>query len=355
MSQSILYYPTIDIKDGVWLRNALLYWDEVCSIVPYEGYTGQSPEIQYMQERGLYRAIYPQYIFWNEHSEKLKDTIIYNLSHPIKRRSKFYFNKVNRNNSTRLSSLIHHNKIPPEFMDIFKDKNIFLNNDKNEWIEMDERIATIYMKTLAEFAAKYDSQDMVIGTESQDSLNEIYNQVPHKRNMVISIILSECLPIPSMYTSFEEIIDFKMKRRDELLEFRVKLRELEQGISHCESIEELKSQIQHFKELWTLELIKANKLFKSDRIEFILGSAKTFIADAGVAAGLLQGIQSIYGHTIPTTAFAATIGASGLAGVGIKYMNYRNKINIHHNNGGFSYILNAYKYGIVRGNIGEIV
>lgn len=37
------------------------------------------------------------------------------------------------------------------------------------------------------------------------------------------------------------------------------------------------------------------------------------------------------------------------------YSQDENKINIHHNNGGFSYILNAYKYGIVRGHIGEIV
>ena len=35
MAQTILYYPTIDIQDGAWLRNAILYWDEVSSIVPY--------------------------------------------------------------------------------------------------------------------------------------------------------------------------------------------------------------------------------------------------------------------------------------------------------------------------------
>ena len=35
MAQTILYYPTINIQDGTWLRNAILYWDEVSSIVPY--------------------------------------------------------------------------------------------------------------------------------------------------------------------------------------------------------------------------------------------------------------------------------------------------------------------------------
>ena len=44
MGQTILYYPKINILDGVWLRNALLYWDEVPSIVPDESYSDLSTE-----------------------------------------------------------------------------------------------------------------------------------------------------------------------------------------------------------------------------------------------------------------------------------------------------------------------
>lgn len=28
IENKILYYPTIKIEDGVWLRNALLYWNK---------------------------------------------------------------------------------------------------------------------------------------------------------------------------------------------------------------------------------------------------------------------------------------------------------------------------------------
>jgi hypothetical protein len=34
---SVLYYPTIDVPDGAWLRSAVLFWDTVRTIVP-EGY-----------------------------------------------------------------------------------------------------------------------------------------------------------------------------------------------------------------------------------------------------------------------------------------------------------------------------
>lgn len=63
MSQSVLYYTTIDIQDSQWLRNAVLYWDEICSIVPFEEYPDFSPELRYLQEKNLYRPIYPQELF----------------------------------------------------------------------------------------------------------------------------------------------------------------------------------------------------------------------------------------------------------------------------------------------------
>lgn len=63
MAQTILYYPTINIQDGAWLRNAILYWDEVSSIVPHENYLDFSPELLYLQKSGVYKAVYPHDLF----------------------------------------------------------------------------------------------------------------------------------------------------------------------------------------------------------------------------------------------------------------------------------------------------
>ena len=68
MPQSILYYPTISVGDGPWLRAAALYWDEVCSIVP-SSYLGRlSPELKYLLERGQYRPIDPQQILYSDYN-----------------------------------------------------------------------------------------------------------------------------------------------------------------------------------------------------------------------------------------------------------------------------------------------
>jgi hypothetical protein len=34
MNGSALFYPTIDVHDPAWLRSALLYWDDIYTIVP---------------------------------------------------------------------------------------------------------------------------------------------------------------------------------------------------------------------------------------------------------------------------------------------------------------------------------
>ena len=75
MRQTILYYPKINILDGAWLRNAILYWDEVPSIVPDESYSDLSPEWLYLQKLGVYKAVYPQDLFFSEFAEDFCDTI----------------------------------------------------------------------------------------------------------------------------------------------------------------------------------------------------------------------------------------------------------------------------------------
>lgn len=60
MKRTVLYYPTISIPDGPWLRRALFYFDEVASIVPrtvfYPDQMGPlliptSPEVDFLLRR----------------------------------------------------------------------------------------------------------------------------------------------------------------------------------------------------------------------------------------------------------------------------------------------------------------
>lgn len=79
---SILYYPTIDIVDEVLLKRTLLYWDEICTIVPYSQYPLPN-RIELLQEHNCYRPIYPKDIFTDntDNYELFFDTLQERLLH----------------------------------------------------------------------------------------------------------------------------------------------------------------------------------------------------------------------------------------------------------------------------------
>ena len=58
--KTILYYPDIDLPNNEWLLKALLYWDEISSIVPNSYHNcATSPEMAYLMEEGVYQPISP--------------------------------------------------------------------------------------------------------------------------------------------------------------------------------------------------------------------------------------------------------------------------------------------------------
>jgi hypothetical protein len=63
IKRTILYYPTISVPTGNWLRQAILYWDEVSSIVPKSWdeklLIAYTQDIQYLKSEGEFRSIDP--------------------------------------------------------------------------------------------------------------------------------------------------------------------------------------------------------------------------------------------------------------------------------------------------------
>lgn len=152
MAQTILYYPTINIQDSAWLRNAVLYWDEVSSIVPYEDYPNFSPEVLFLQRSGVYKAVYPQKLFSSEFAEDFCNSI-------VKRIAAYEARTVNNENTNSrvrvhknkvyapaLHELIHYRKLPPQLLGYFENKRYINDYNVDGWMEIDSKIAQIYMR-----------------------------------------------------------------------------------------------------------------------------------------------------------------------------------------------------------------
>src|SRR5215217_4577200 len=82
LTRTILYFPTIAVPNGTWLRRALLYWDEVASIVPlsHHPFVGRAamepsgalipftPEVRYLWSEGAFKPIPPEQLFGREYT-----------------------------------------------------------------------------------------------------------------------------------------------------------------------------------------------------------------------------------------------------------------------------------------------
>ena len=345
MAQSLLYYPTINIEDGEWLRSAAFYWDEVCSIVPYEGFDDFSPEIQYLLERRQYRPIFPQEMLNSPYANDFMETVKRRMRPAFSKRDDFNrkIEHVHRNKiyDPHTSTLVHYKKFPNEFVEKLIEIG-HITTDESGWIEMDVRLANVYMKTLAEYVALHDARDVAISSDKESKINEIYQPTKaYQKSHALSLSLQGCLPVPAMDVPFETLIDFKEDRRDDLRELQFKIQDLELAISRCESPAEMKSVIQLFKASWEHELEQAKRLFRSEGIRMWLGTLRTLVGAVGESAAVLSLLQDSGRISWSSPAVGAAIGMYGLVAVGVQTRNYRNKIKEEQRNRGFAYIIGA--------------
>lgn len=350
MAQTILYYPNINIQDGQWLRNALLYWDNISSIVPYDNYEDLSPELLYLQNLGIYEPIYPQDLFRSRYADGFCKTIVKRISRYEKGQDK----KLSIVNDGKvrihkekiyahaLYTLVHHRKLPTELLDYFTDKKYINDYNTYGWMEIDSKIANIYMRTLAEYSIKCSDKDIVLGTDTVTNSREIYNSFFGRKieSQCCKINILKCLPQPSLETSFEEILDFKSARKDELNAFRIMIREFEQNIYRSESIEEIKHHENSFIESWQNCSSDYYKVLKDSNIKFVLGNLCTLVALPFIGNFITEHIGQNFSNAVQT--------GGPLLQMAINYIDYKDKINPNKSDGGFAYIMKARKNGLIQ-------
>lgn len=210
-------------------------------------------------------------------------------------------------------------------------------------MEIDSKIAQIYMRTLAEYSIKCSDKDIVLGTDTSTHSREIYppSRSTDLRAQCCKINIENCLPQPSMDVSFEDILEFKNRRKDELNAFRAKIRELERSIYHADSPELIRHYEAQFIEGWQQSTRDFHKVLKEARIGFFLSSMAISVATPFVS----QRLAACIGRGM--TPEAIQTGAQ-LFSIGSAYVDYRKKISPAKSDGGFSYIIKANKAGIIQ-------
>lgn len=288
--KSILYYPTIRIEDGYWLRNAILYWDEVASIVPGTNYTEiNSPEVEFLREAGIYKPVRPSVLQNNNEicmkfCEEVKENIRYRRKRKFsssKNQSKEAFSSVHEEKmSMMVGSMVHIDKAPLSVLDFLIEEGIALRNCDGPWINMRTQDAEIYMSVLAKYLAALNN-NMDFGTDRAYKFYYPYiksssSKVDDKQ-VYLDIALQEILPMPNLDIPLQDIIDFKMDHMDQLRQFRRHIEAFQWGLKYCSDGEEVCERIAVFRREINDEVNEIDELIRTKNIRTLKKTLRTLV------------------------------------------------------------------------------
>lgn len=267
-----LYYPWIDIRNEGWLKNALLYWEQVQTIVPAsieQPYSTKTAR-EFFDE-GLLTPYYVESSM--QEIDKLTDNVLAYLESPegaevlmSKEISELHF--------------IHPDKLPNEIrdlVDIYPEKlpyevqhrlrRAFSNNQSNNWIPVDARFADFYMTLLATSLSEQTGAGLLTDIPANNKLANTVRldaniSLPrmrryrfdddcdsHRRNMPRSLaqgaladLIIEGIKIDPN-TPTKKVLEFRNCHADELGRFRTKIAELTTTISNEQPLDRLRQQV----------------------------------------------------------------------------------------------------------------
>lgn len=365
MNRTILYYPTINIPNENWLRQALLYWDNVSSIIPKD-YDNNllydlSPELEYLIDVNQFKPVDPQDLIFkqdnwdilNEFQAEFQEIVSsVDFTRFINRNAQYKGGtmdyKIHRDKIDR-NSKVHNDKISSELLDALEEKGLAKRSNDYEWIDFEPNTALLYMSLLAKYLADIDADYMTIGTDYA-----VYEQFNFKRINgndgfpVVSLDLNRVLPTPKENVPLEKIVDFKRHRADNLSHFKKMLSDFQSNVAGCESNSELKETAINFTESLTNGVRDLEAVLKDAKVECGLKSLKSLIgiktpawvAGAATAAPIL-------GITNPANIITAGLAGIGAIELAVNYVDTRNKQRVKLRESAFAYIYYAYRSNII--------
>ncbi len=270
MKRRILYYPSIDIKDGIWLRNAILYWEEVSSIMPYQNDDYHiSPEVSYLMNTGHFIPARPDDVMSSNMYEDFVDEVRIRFDeyrpHQTKagRREYIHMSKVEPDYYR-----LHESKLSSHVMEMMEEKSEIIRSENNQWISVDAHLSDIYMSVLAKYLAAISSADTSIGTDrmfTQDKIFKPERSLDANNRQSFLNYQFNILPAPNMDVSIEDILLFKERRSDELRRLRMEINELEGRLQSAEDRVQLKRIWIEFEDRLESNVSDLNRVMKECR------------------------------------------------------------------------------------------
>ena len=355
LSSSVLYYPTIDVKNEQWLRNAILFWDTIYTIVPVsieEPY--KSKFSKKLQDEGILQPLIvsPDMEDIEDISAIAEDFITdpsgFDVLMPdIPPMDSNAQIEDMSGEIQKFVELIHYDKLPNLLRACF-------DPDGPRWIPVHKEFARFYITLLASHLANQRGIGIVTESNTADKLaitvrkgkpstiNEHGFYRPPRRRHIVPMELSmgllvelvlETIVLPSNI-SVKEILKFKKDHAEELALFRREMNNLATLLPTDMPIEALRLQVN---DIYISHVTPALKSLKESlKIRSwdtaLQGFLKTSFFSVGTTSLAMAGLPS-------SVALLAGAGVS-LISSGVQVFHKRQELL---NNNPYSYLLSLNK------------
>jgi len=385
MLNKTLYYPWIDIHDDSWVKTAVLYWDEINTIVPFgmqSPYKNQVAII--LEQEGILRPfeVTPS----SREVIEASDIAMQYLSTPEGMRVLTSSNVHSRIHLSKLSyelqqdfgvrfGRVHSSKMSRHLMEAIGSSRV----DDDGFLSIESRFSTYYMSALANRVAKRNNLSTVADSQIYNQFNtklsidgyspnqnktyircprckerfnrvtqeaiknsgecpmcgaDIFYVIPEKNNIfqpfrseprhLVDGMLAE-LVIESISipnsVTIDKLLKFRMEHFDELAAFRGALHDITQSVLNYDEVDDIRLLRQQVKVAYTDKVKPQIKSLKSQ----LKGAKINYILSDFSISGMASVLGTTLASNLSTTAILAGAGVS----IGIRsimYMRERNNI-----------------------------
>jgi hypothetical protein len=398
INRTILYYPTIRLPRGSWLNQAILYWDQIGSIVPQRWndqyrarqspneqirveYTGATTNFfingeyvrdrdfnkQYLsleeskdlEDRGIIRTIRPEMLIQGNQSKlrEFENDFLRTIFYRQRNLHKIGDTKPWYDETWLLEDKVSHAIIEKLKKAHLVHSQIEKDHDLASYV-FESETADIYMTLLARYLADIDSKFTVPITDISKYWDLNYKTRNRKDRFLCAKILFH-LPVPQADIPLEKILNFREANKVDLKKLHLTLSKLELNVGRSDDYSEIDGKCAETAEEIMIQIHDINERFREERISTIPQSIYSVVNKQTVIEG------AVIGQTIGApTSLALTgnpenpliIGCTTIAGIaakmGIKIGNdwiaMKNRQSALIRESGFSYLFKANSARIIR-------
>jgi hypothetical protein len=326
LSNSILYYPSIEFQSEDWVKSSLLLWDNVYRIVPIDYTPNDSETIRELNDNDLIRNVTLNQTDVNNTADEFL-SVFQNLP--------FVPAGLEADGLER----IHLDKIDTRLYPFLE--SISKSFIRDGWLYLPEELIKGYMFYLSKTVAQ--RRNLVRGTDDSDSWSiapfftedinfDEFAYADGAEGYYCSMFLEDLMPRNISEVSASTLIKFVEKRRDLKDCFRMKLSSLNDKISSVTDKEQVYVEVREF-----LSEVENDKTELKKSMDILsLSNAKSSLFTVGIPVGLTAlGAFGLSGNPFSLTKISASISLACIAA----YSDYGKTLRTNRDSSYASYLL----------------